>query len=254
MLDAASPDIVSICTPDDTHSDMLELCLNYSSVKAVWCEKPLAIEFKRAKGIVSEYKRRGVILAVNYSRRWDPQMQRIKKAIGKDELGKIQKAIVYYSKGICHNGSHAIDLLLDWFGLPTKMQVFRSKFDFVDNDPTVDAFLLMGEVPVYFIGVDGREYSIFEMHVLGTSGRVDVKNFGREIEWFIRHADYNFKCHRQLASKGVLYKTDCSFTMAYALKDIVDAISSGGRVLSDGESALITLKVVHELSARAGRA
>lgn len=254
MLSTVEPDIVSICTPDNTHAEMLELCLECPSIKAVWCEKPLATDVNRAQAIVSAYAQKGLVLAVNYQRRWDAEIQHIKNALQKGELGNIQKVVVYYTKGICHNGSHAVDLLLDWFGLPAEMQVFGSHVDFTTDDPTVDARLLMDGVPVYLIGMDAREYSIFEIDILGTLGRVNVKASGRETKWFRRQPDPVYKGYQELrlsSHSNPSFKLDTSSAMTRALQEIIRAISTGKPVRSNGHTTLATLKVCCELANQA---
>ena len=251
MLAAEHPDIVSICTPDRTHAAMLEMCLDCPTIRAVWCEKPLATDVDKAEASVSAYAQRGIVLAVNYQRRWDEEMQRIKGALQRHELGTIQKVIVYYTKGICHNGSHAVDLLLDWFGLPGEMRVLGSHVDFVADDPTVDARLLFGDVAVYLIGVDEREYSIFEIDILGTSGRVKVKSGGRETEWFQRRPDPRYEGYRELSLRSRDCRPSHAQPMSHALQEIVHAILSGLTVRSNGESALATLRVCRQLAVQA---
>ena len=252
MLSAVGPDIVSICTPDNTHTDLLELCLDCSSLKAVWCEKPLATDVDRAQAMVSAYAQRGIVLAVNYWLRWDAEIQHIKDALQKDELGRIQKVVVYYTKGICHHGSHAVDILLDWFGQPGEMQVFESHVDFAADDPTVDARLLVDNVPIYLIGADAREYNVFEIDILGTLGRVKVKAYGRETKWFRRQPDPVFKEHQTLTSQSnSSFKLDPSLAITRALQEIVHAIQNGTMVRSNGKTALATLKVCCELAGQA---
>lgn len=247
MLSAEKPDIVSVCTPDDTHAEMLKLCLECPSVKAVWCEKPLASDIKTAEAIVSDYERRGLVLAVNYWMRWDTDFGRIKSDLQNGEMGGIQKVVVYYTKGICHNGSHAVDLLMDWLGPPSEMQVFGSNVDFAANDPTVDARLLMGDIPVYFIGADAREYTIFEIVILGTLGRVNIKVSGREIQWFQRQPDQIYEGHQMLKLIRQSNPLWSSATEA-ALQEIIEAISTGKPVRSNGRTALGSLKVCYELA------
>ena len=41
-LYSADPDIVSICTPDETHYAIARLAIEAQSVRAILCEKPLA--------------------------------------------------------------------------------------------------------------------------------------------------------------------------------------------------------------------
>jgi len=254
MLSIVKPDIVSICTPDNAHEEMLELCLEYPSVKAVWCEKPLMTEVKNAGAIVSGYTQKGVVLSVNYWLRWDAEIQHIKSALQKGKMGNIQKVVVYYTKGICHNGSHAVDLLLDWFGLPGEMQVFGSRADFTADDPTVDARLLVDGVPIYLIGADAREYSIFEIDILGTLGRVNVEVSGRETRWFQRRPDQVYKGYKVLRpspQSNLSFKLNLSSAMAGALQEIIEAISTGKPVRSNGHTALATLKVCSELAGHA---
>lgn len=250
MLSDEKPDIVSICTPDNTHSRMLEMCLDSRSIKAVWCEKPLADDVDKAEAIVRAYTHRGVVLAVNYTRRWDKELERIKIAIQQKELGTIQKVVVYYTKGICHNGSHAVDLFLDWFGQVTEMQVLGSHVDFVPDDPTVDARLLFGDIPVYLLGVDEKEYTLFEIHILGTLGRVNVKR-GGGTEWFQRQPDSEFKGYRKLNLHDSHCLSNDVQPMAIALQEIVHVALSGGTVRSNGESALATLGVCRQLVMKA---
>jgi predicted dehydrogenase len=251
MLTSTSPDIVSICTPDSTHAELLKLCLDFPSVKAVWTEKPLTTDIDNAKAIVSDYKKKGKVLAVNYQRRWDPEFQKIKTSLRQGELGQIQKTIVYYSKGICHNGSHAVDLLLDWFGPPKDMYVFASLRDYAKEDPTVDARLLLGNVPVYLLGLDAKQYSIFEIHVLGSQGRVNIKNSGREIEWFQRQSTPAIEGYQVLMPRGPVRNTYAPKTMSIALEEIIQAIPAGNSVRSNGETALETLKVCIALAEQA---
>ncbi len=251
MLAAEHPDIVSICTPDSTHAAVLEMCLDCPTIRAVWCEKPLTTDVGAAEAIVSACAQRGIVLAVNYQRRWQPQMERIKNALKRGDLGDVQKVVVYYSKGICHNGSHAVDLLLDWFGLPNTLQVHGSLVDFVADDPTVDARLQFGDIPVYLIGVDERAYSLFEIQILGTVGRVDVKSSGREVKWYRVQPDPQFAGYRVLHLQDTWTQTGAERAMAFALQEIVESIFTRQSVRSNGESALATLRVCHQLAAQA---
>jgi len=246
MLATESPDIVSICTPSHTHAKLLEMCLDFSNIKAVWTEKPLATDVGIAKKIVAAYKEKDITLAVNYQRRWDPEMQRIKNAISQGKLGIIQKVLMLYSKGIVNNGSHAVDLLIDWFGPKYELQVFGKHIDFLPDDPTVDARLTLGGIPIYLTGVDARQYGVFEIHIFGTLGRVNLMNFGREIEWFQKVVSQDFDGYQELKLQKV-NKSESDQRMNLVLKEIVQAIFSHQAVRSNGETALVTLEVCAEL-------
>ena len=53
-------------------------------------------------------------VAVNYFRRWNKDLQKIKLNIDDNSYGDIKKVIVHYTKGIKNNGTHILDLLF-WF-------------------------------------------------------------------------------------------------------------------------------------------
>ncbi|OFW11421.1 MAG: hypothetical protein A3H96_00525 [Acidobacteria bacterium RIFCSPLOWO2_02_FULL_67_36] len=252
MLAVEAPDIVSICTPDETHLAILDLCLDARGLKAVWCEKPLATEADAAEALVVEYERRGIVLAVNYQRRWDALVGRVKAALERGELGTVQKVVVYYSKGIAHNGSHALDLLLDWFGPSSNVQVLGSHLDFTADDPTVDALLRFGNVPVYLIGLDERAYGIFELHLLGTRGRMSLTAFGREMQWHVPQPDPRAPASQELGPPAsVTHDNHQRPALAAALEDIIAAIHCGQQVRSSGRSALATLKICRHLALQA---
>ena len=172
MLERHKPDIISICTPDETHADYLDLALNFTP-KAVWCEKPLTTNVKRAETLVDQYQKQKILLAVNYQRRFDPLITALKQEKDK-KLGTPKKVVVHYGKGILHTGSHAVDLLIDWFGLPTDFKVFDSLYDFSTADPTIDARIMFDNLPAYFIGHDSRHYQIFKITVFGSLGKITI--------------------------------------------------------------------------------
>lgn len=248
MLEGQCPEIVSICTPDETHEIILAQCLDQSSVKAVWCEKPLALDPVKAEELVREFQSRGVLLAVNYLRRWDPRINEIGEAIRSGRLGQIQKVIGCYTKGICHNGSHLVDLIQSWFGHPDSEQVVGFQNDFSPDDPTVDAVLSFGDTTVYLIGLDDRDYSLFEVDVIGTLGRVKMERFGFGVSWSEVVTDPDFAGHHCLEAVPNLVQTELQAAMGLALDEIIRALESGGQVRSNGVTALVALQTCHRLA------
>ncbi|NHV07270.1 MAG: Gfo/Idh/MocA family oxidoreductase, partial [Thaumarchaeota archaeon] len=122
-------DLVSVCTPDFMHYEFVMAVLG--SGKHTIVEKPMATSTKEAEDMVSESKRRGVYLMVNFSNRWSPAFRIAKDSIEKGEIGEILHAysrlndtiyvptsmIKWASKTntLWFLGSHVIDLLLWYF-------------------------------------------------------------------------------------------------------------------------------------------
>jgi predicted dehydrogenase len=114
MLDTARPELVSICTPDETHAGMLLQVLAADGVRGILMEKPLALSGQDAARLVRLAERRGVTLAVNYSRRYAPGHQRLAALVQAGRIGRLQAVTGCYGKGTLHNGTHWFDLLR-WF-------------------------------------------------------------------------------------------------------------------------------------------
>ena len=70
LIKNSSPDIVSICTPAESHFPIVKSILEHH-VGAIFCEKPLAENVNDARVLVGECMAGGVILAVNHTRRWE---------------------------------------------------------------------------------------------------------------------------------------------------------------------------------------
>lgn len=245
MLDREKPDIVSICTPDETHITILKQVHEHPSVQAVWCEKPLATDVEEAKKIVHVFEQKGILLAINYTRRWDKKFQAIGHFIKNEELGKIQNAVLYYTKGICHNGSHAINLFKDWFGPLNNCQIFDGFIDFSVKDPTFNARAVFGETPVFLLGFDEREYSIFDMDILGTKGRIQITREG--INYFSVCSDPEYDGYKMLCPNDGIQNNATIGAMQVALDNIVRAVKKGEPLICDGEDALETLLICNKM-------
>ena len=107
-------DVVSICTNTDSHINAIKEALLLRP-KLIFCEKPLSDDIVEAKKIVEVCKTKHIKLAINYSRRWDPDCQDLKNNISKKKWGKLQSIVGTYNRGLLNNGSHIIDLLIYLF-------------------------------------------------------------------------------------------------------------------------------------------
>lgn len=87
MLDSVPLDAVYICTPAFTHSEISELCSNYTIHQFI--EKPLAESFESAKKIVNLEKPPETIIATGYSFAFHPVFQKVKELLDNKILGKV---------------------------------------------------------------------------------------------------------------------------------------------------------------------
>lgn len=161
----AAVDIVIVATPDHTHAAVLSAVRKHNP-RLVICEKPLTTDLRTSKKILAAYREARIPLVVNYSRRFDSAVQKIKNAIQQNTYGPVLWASAVYAKGILHNGSHAVDTARFLFGEITKATVHTSRSDYSTVDPTVGAHLAFERCAnFYLLPGDERAYSIFEFEI-----------------------------------------------------------------------------------------
>lgn len=111
-----NPDLIVVSTPTSFHLENIKIIVMHNSVKVILCEKPLSYDIEEAKEIVNLCKDKGVEIYVNYIRRADSAVIKLKEYFDTEKISKPIKGVVWYSKGLIHNGSHFIDLFKFWFG------------------------------------------------------------------------------------------------------------------------------------------
>jgi UDP-N-acetylglucosamine 3-dehydrogenase len=110
MVRAEKPDIVSVCTPPASHLNICRFLFEHG-VKAVHCEKPMAITYGDARALHELSTDAGVQLTFNLQRRFDAVQKFAHEHIAAGTIGEVESI-----EGYCHNlfdwGSHICDLML----------------------------------------------------------------------------------------------------------------------------------------------
>lgn len=248
LLFETRPEIVSICSPDSDHAAHLELAINCPSVKAILCEKPIALDGAPALRLVERAEKKGILLAVNYSRRFDAGHAKVKSLLDRGKLGQIQQVTGYYTKGIIHNGSHMVDLLRWLFGEVAKVEHRRISGDDLAG-VTVDADLTLGsDVPVTLRGCDARAYNIFELDILGQKGRIRLERCGNLITHWQVVSDAHYPGYLELGDPRIL-STKTANTTLHAVEDLLACL--GGerrRPRCTGRDAVRALEVTQAMA------
>ena len=81
-------DAVVICTPTDTHADLIERFVKVG--KAVFCEKPVDLDVARARQVIETVKAENGTLMVGFQRRFDPDFRALKAAIDDGRIGDVE--------------------------------------------------------------------------------------------------------------------------------------------------------------------
>ncbi|HEY4191458.1 MAG TPA: Gfo/Idh/MocA family oxidoreductase, partial [Mesorhizobium sp.] len=89
---AADIDAVVICTPTDTHADLIERFARAG--KAIFCEKPIHLDAKRVEKCLAVVKKTGAVLMVGFNRRFDPHFAAVRKAIDEGAIGAVEMVTI----------------------------------------------------------------------------------------------------------------------------------------------------------------
>ena len=81
-------DAVLICTPTDTHADLIERFCRAG--KAVFCEKPIDLDLGRVRQCLDVVRETGGKLMVGFNRRFDPDFKALKAAVDRGDVGKVE--------------------------------------------------------------------------------------------------------------------------------------------------------------------
>jgi myo-inositol 2-dehydrogenase/D-chiro-inositol 1-dehydrogenase len=85
---AGDVDAVVICTPTDTHADLIERFARRA--KAVFCEKPVDLDLARVQACLKVVEEAGAGLMVGFNRRFDPHFRAVRKAIDDGAVGAVE--------------------------------------------------------------------------------------------------------------------------------------------------------------------
>ncbi len=81
-------DAVVICTPTNTHADLIERFVKAG--KAVFCEKPIDLNLQRVKDCLEVVKKHKGKLMVGFNRRFDPHFGAVRAAIDAGKIGEVE--------------------------------------------------------------------------------------------------------------------------------------------------------------------
>jgi len=88
MLASKDVDAVAICSPTDTHADLIERAAR--AKKAIFCEKPIDLDVARVRACLEVVKQTGATLMVGFNRRFDPNFAALRKRIAEGAIGTIE--------------------------------------------------------------------------------------------------------------------------------------------------------------------
>lgn len=258
-------DVLSVCAPAIVHRAVVDLALAHG-VKAIHCEKPMALSYGDALHLVEVAAAHGAVLTVNHQRRFDRMHRAVRDLVRGGAIGELTGA-----QGYCANlfdwGSHTVDLLRLHLGDPRATSVL-AQIDVAARKRVYGALTeTAGIVKVRFdsdidavitTGRDERLHPLGDNGIvlLGTGGRVEI--FGgravvhtdrEEPQVILESVDPDFAIELGGVDPAIIEQT------ALALADLVQALETGTEPVLHARRGLAAAEIIfaaYESSVRRG--
>jgi len=177
MLSTDKPDIVSICSPTEYHSEHLLECFK-ANIPMIWLEKPPAASIVELDHLIEQHKLSKSTVLVNYTRRFVESYYRLKDIFNKNSLGEAVALNLTYSKGLLINGSHILDAVFCVVGDEVKTELGYVFANYNTENPSF-VFRLESGLPVYVTGYD-VPYHCRDIVLVCKNGRATITQEGMQ--------------------------------------------------------------------------
>jgi len=258
MLRQESLDLVSIASPTEMHYQMAMEAAQ-AGVKGIFLEKPMASQVWQAREILGLCQKKGVVLAVNHTRRWDDNYIVPSAMLNEGIIGELRAVVAYYSSMVYNIGTHLFDVMRLYGG---DVEAVRGEFvsEGETSDPTISGALSFRRGARGFIVPQGkRENLLFELDLIGSKGRIRAVDNGAAVELYQFRESKNYSGYLELerAPLPQSHRTaEGKDRFVAAIEDIIRCVEEGGSPACSGYDGLAALEIAEALvrSARMGGA
>ena len=171
----------------------------------------------------------------------------IPTAIQEQAIGELYKGTVWYSKGLLNNGSHFVDLLRFLLGNVSEIKILNKGRKWGDQDPEPDVCIRFGETAVYFLSAREECFSIGDIELIGTRGKIRYAEGGAVIEVRKTEPGPLFPGYTILSQEKQTIPTDLKRYQWHVLDHLHRHLLYGTPLYSDGKSATETLEVIETI-------
>ena len=229
--------------------------LSGKSLKAIWCEKPLAADIAAASRMVEAAQAGAVKVVVSHVRRWVPLWQRGAQLIAEGAIGPLRCVRIAMPNRILSIGSHAIDLALMLGGPADRVSALDVADLYQDGEAARPALLQFASGAYGIVQVTGlKSRLIVEAEVLGDGGRLTIREGAGSVELELFESSRKYDDYLELVPArtwqektltdfspfvaaaeelaglvhGHIERPSCSAADALAVMEILDAMDAGG--------------------------
>jgi UDP-N-acetyl-2-amino-2-deoxyglucuronate dehydrogenase len=260
MLSQVAPDICIIATHPELHAEMVEGCAAADSVRAIICEKPMALSLDECDRMIDVCRRQDILLQINHNRRWNPEWNLARRLLHEGAIGELNH-IYGYMDGVkpapwwrsdnegplLHDATHYLDLM-DYFagGVEWICGVAEQRRRPWAIEDFGAAFLKFKSGATGLL--HAAELSTYTEHGFELRGSEGVMRLQKEklslytASPSMREADSGFEWSA-LEERKVEHPAEAS-SYVLALQELLDALEDKGGLRSDGEVGRRSLEMV----------
>jgi UDP-N-acetylglucosamine 3-dehydrogenase len=256
-------DGVDIVTPADSHLSICRDC--FDKKKDVFVEKPIALTTSEAKKMITEAKKKGVILQVGHIYRYHPAARKIKEILEEGKLGAVQYAYGHFmgfkrprtDVGVTQTDAiHYFDLFNYLFSKPPEAvtAVVKNYLNLALDDTSVSILDYQGRIVFIEAGYMPPEKRR-DIAIVGDQGSLYC-DFQKNSLLFCenRHERQEGRCVAvEGEAQGIPFQTEEPLTIE--LKAFLNSMKNRSRPLADGKAGFEALKIVEVCyeSSRSGK-
>jgi predicted dehydrogenase len=264
MLRQERPDIVCVATHPGSHAAIVDSAVR-NGARAIFCEKPMALDLADCDRIIAACEAHGVLLSVNHSRRWYPIFRHAAELISGGAIGELISITGYCQGGkpspawqselegpLLHDATHLFDLMrwyagdVQWVSA-TALRRQHTAYPVEDDSAALLRFH-SGVTAVALVN-ERTDYMRFEIDLQGTTGVLRLGNDSAEIAHAKR---VSFEAARaetpdfewQVLESEPLPAIPAAPAFAIAARELVDALEGRATISSTGADGRASLEII----------
>lgn len=240
-------DIVSVCTPTNTHYNVMAE-LFYYDFKLLIAEKPFCVDSTEAKIIKDSYKAKNKPILIDYIRHFEPEYKKLKDQIAQGILKPVF-AHAIYNRGLRHEGCHAIALFNYLFGKYKGGSSLTWGFiEEMPGDMSITAQLSFEKCPsVILTPTDGRDYSIFDIDIFFKDRRINFSEHGLYMDTYLVAPEKVYGNYNALPNSCTRKRTKLKTCLLEMVNNAVNHLKHGEKLICTPEDAINVHKIIEGL-------
>lgn len=246
LLDKTRPEVVIVASPTSKHKKSVTEALVEKKVQAILCEKPLAEKIETSMRMVKACKKKRKALYVNFIRRADAGILEVKKRIKSGRMRNPFQAVVWYSKGLLHNGSHFVDLLTFLLGPIQGADIVRQGRNTPATSGTPCCRFDFKTGSTFFLPINVKNFLHNTCEIIARNGRLRIEGSG-EVFWQEINPHPHFLGRHALGQQRELLGANMGKYQLRIADQLYRALQGQKHTLCTGQEALKSQKWIEKV-------